>query len=287
MESNPEPEDPKDWMADHSPDPGDDLPVGTTTLFSPRKGAKMLKMVWRTRGGEGQARLFTAAFGLNAQTNAMHAQLVEARDHLRFILMEKDEDNILPALHLKDPNISVAVGSVLGRDGRQREIPGWDLQNWHREIHFRGTRGHVFYVHQKFLVVDPLGDDPLVFAGSANFSKDSLSNNDENMLLIRGDKRRREHLFHWSLIVCSDISCIARLQTPTSEAARWQMKIGSWRSMTAGWTSISGMAAIKASVAKCSNRGRQDCVRFSRYCTAQRIRLLFRAVCTICHPIGA
>ncbi|MCR5860034.1 phospholipase D-like domain-containing protein [Mesorhizobium sp. J428] len=189
LEGDTEPDDLKAWMATHSPDPGDDLPVGTTTLFSPRKGARMLKWYGARAAEADKPWLFTAAFGLNAKTNAMHTRLVEPRDHLRFILMEKDEDNILPALHEQDPNISVAVGSVLGRDGKQREIPGWDLQNWHREIHFRGTRGHVFYVHQKFLVVDPLGDDPLVFAGSANFSEGSLTGNDENMLLIRGDKR--------------------------------------------------------------------------------------------------
>src|SRR5262249_23276016 len=39
------------------------------------------------------------------------------------------------------------------------------------------------------LLIDPLSDDPLVCSGSANFSPDSLLQNDENMLLIRGDTR--------------------------------------------------------------------------------------------------
>jgi len=47
----------------------------------------------------------------------------------------------------------------------------------------------VFFVHTKFLLIDPLSDDPLVCSGSANFSPDSLLENDENMLLIRGDTR--------------------------------------------------------------------------------------------------
>ena len=37
------------------------------------------------------------------------------------------------------------------------------------------------------MVVDPLTDDPRIFTGSANFSPNSLTSNDENMLLIRGD----------------------------------------------------------------------------------------------------
>jgi phosphatidylserine/phosphatidylglycerophosphate/cardiolipin synthase-like enzyme len=39
------------------------------------------------------------------------------------------------------------------------------------------------------MLVDPLGDDPLVITGSANFSDASTKNNDENMLVIRGDRR--------------------------------------------------------------------------------------------------
>src|SRR5262249_52689626 len=49
--------------------------------------------------------------------------------------------------------------------------------------------GFVFFVHTKFLLIDPLSDDPLVCSGSANFSSNSLLQNDENMLLVRGDTR--------------------------------------------------------------------------------------------------
>jgi phosphatidylserine/phosphatidylglycerophosphate/cardiolipin synthase-like enzyme len=38
-------------------------------------------------------------------------------------------------------------------------------------------------------MIDPLSDDPLICTGSANFSRNSLQNNDENMVLIRGDTR--------------------------------------------------------------------------------------------------
>ena len=45
------------------------------------------------------------------------------------------------------------------------------------------------YIHTKFMLVDPLSDDPLVVTGSANFSRPSQRINDENMLIIRGDTR--------------------------------------------------------------------------------------------------
>ncbi len=56
------------------------------------------------------------------------------------------------------------------------------------EEHYRKF-GNIFFVHTKILMINPLSDDPLVFTGSANFSDDSLRNNDENMMLIRGDTR--------------------------------------------------------------------------------------------------
>jgi phosphatidylserine/phosphatidylglycerophosphate/cardiolipin synthase-like enzyme len=44
-------------------------------------------------------------------------------------------------------------------------------------------------IHAKTIVVDPWGDNPKVLIGSANFSKASCRDNDENAMLISGDKR--------------------------------------------------------------------------------------------------
>jgi phosphatidylserine/phosphatidylglycerophosphate/cardiolipin synthase-like enzyme len=48
---------------------------------------------------------------------------------------------------------------------------------------------HVKYVHSKFLLADPLSEEPVVVAGSANFSNPSTVSNDENMVLIKGNLR--------------------------------------------------------------------------------------------------
>lgn len=45
------------------------------------------------------------------------------------------------------------------------------------------------YIHDKSILVDPLGEDPIVVTGTANFSPPSQNANDENMLVIRGSKR--------------------------------------------------------------------------------------------------
>jgi phosphatidylserine/phosphatidylglycerophosphate/cardiolipin synthase-like enzyme len=187
LAGDPLPDDFKVWAGKNSPNPGDELKPGTTVVFSPRVGAKMLKWYGQRAAERKKPWFFTAAFGMNPVTNAMHQMLLQPQEHLRFVLMESDDDNVVPGFRKADPNIWFAIGSLLGRK-RRTDKNTLDLENWLVEQHHKST-GHVFYVHQKFFLIDPLGDDPLVFAGSANFSPASLSSNDENMLLIRGDRR--------------------------------------------------------------------------------------------------
>jgi len=187
LKKDPLPDEFKAWAAENSPSPGDELPRGTSVVFSPRVGAKMLNWYGQRAAERQRPWFFTAAFGMNPATNAMHKLLLQPQDHLRFVLMESDEKNVVPGFRAADPNIWFAIGSLLGRKERT-DKNALDLENWLVEQHHKST-GHVFYVHQKFILIDPLGDDPLVFAGSANFSPASLSSNDENMLLIRGDQR--------------------------------------------------------------------------------------------------
>jgi phosphatidylserine/phosphatidylglycerophosphate/cardiolipin synthase-like enzyme len=78
-----------------------------------------------------------------------------------------------------------------GKAVARRTIKDFGLVQWFlEEEHYRSkNEGFVFFVHTKFLLIDPLSDDPLVCSGSANFSSNSLLQNDENMLLIRGNTR--------------------------------------------------------------------------------------------------
>ena len=75
--------------------------------------------------------------------------------------------------------MQAAVGAVFDGDGP----PGW-----RREL-LNTVSTNVRYVHTKFMLIDPLGHDPVVVTGSANFSDASTTENDENMLVIRGDAR--------------------------------------------------------------------------------------------------
>jgi len=78
-----------------------------------------------------------------------------------------------------------------GKPTARRRIQEFELDKWFfkEELYRPKNDGFVFFIHTKFLLIDPLSDDPLVCSGSANFSDNSLTQNDENMLLVRGDTR--------------------------------------------------------------------------------------------------
>jgi hypothetical protein len=105
-------------------------------------------------------------------------QRVLSRDNdvLRYVVKDDplgDEESIG-----HDRDVIFAAGSYLGEGA---------LANFLRERSNPLNRNR--YIHNKFMLVDPLSEDPLVVTGSANFSKPSQRTNDENMLVIRGNKR--------------------------------------------------------------------------------------------------
>ncbi|WP_374954904.1 phospholipase D-like domain-containing protein [Paraburkholderia sp. BL21I4N1] len=63
------------------------------------------------------------------------------------------------------------------------------FDRWLKERDGLAPGEHVRWVHTKFMLVDPLSDDPIVITGSANFSDASIETNHENMLVIRGNTR--------------------------------------------------------------------------------------------------
>jgi phosphatidylserine/phosphatidylglycerophosphate/cardiolipin synthase-like enzyme len=130
------------------------------------------------------------------------AALGQKRDALRFVILED-----IPTPEVKDAEtrnrgkLAFSNGAILGKSfikfkrgvggAKVAPIPNSGLDRWFvdEELARPTNKGHVFFVHAKVLLIDPLSDDPLICSGSANFSKNSLTANDENMLLIRGNTR--------------------------------------------------------------------------------------------------
>lgn len=105
------------------------------------------------------------------------------KDHtfLRFLLFESPTQAKKSKAKSNDTNLKVTAGAVY--KGKEK--------NWIKEVTSKTVAGsqHVLYVHNKFFIIDPLTDHPIVLTGSANFSNNSIRNNDENSILIKGDPR--------------------------------------------------------------------------------------------------
>lgn len=168
-----------------------EIPAGITPIFSPRGGSAVLQMYAQMNDEAKDLSCITLAFGINKEFKNLLKDNT-GLSHLAFLLLEKEDK---PNPRAKDPfvpinarnNVYKAWGSYL-RDA---------LYQWTRETNNRALKlnTHVSYIHSKFLLVDPLGSDPIVVTGSANFSSASTNDNDENMIVIRGSRRTADIYF--------------------------------------------------------------------------------------------
>ena len=189
-----------------SPNPPNLVDPGTTLLFSPRPSSKMLDWYGSRVRDAATASMFTGAFSVD---EAILTPMAEPGASMRFILLEQPPTDAIKAAQEANPaDLQFSYGAILGkqkmqveerqgRDARGRKvtkivpIPHFEIESWflEEELERQSGQGFVFFIHTKFLLIDALSDDPLVCTGSANFSKPSLTANDENMMLIRGDTR--------------------------------------------------------------------------------------------------
>jgi phosphatidylserine/phosphatidylglycerophosphate/cardiolipin synthase-like enzyme len=154
----------------------------TTPVFSPQLDASGLE--WYAQLANKPKPLFmTFAFGMND----LFADVYRRDDGvIRYALMEKkgsgqtakEQAKVIDSLR-KLPNVVVAVGDSVDEDNT--------FECWLAERTKIVNEAHVRFVHTKYMLIDPLGDDPVVVVGSANFSEASSDTNDENMLVIKGN----------------------------------------------------------------------------------------------------
>ncbi len=167
------------------PDNWRDIAPGITAVFSPRRGLGVLEMYARMMDEATDLACVTLAFGINKQFKAL-LQDNTPNNALAFVLLEKaDKPNPSSTQPFVNINASNNVYKAWGSFLKQ------PLYRWAKETSARrlGLNTHVSFIHSKFLLMDPLGDDPIVVTGSANFSEPSTNANDENMLLVRGNLR--------------------------------------------------------------------------------------------------
>jgi phosphatidylserine/phosphatidylglycerophosphate/cardiolipin synthase-like enzyme len=153
------------------------------TVFSPRHGVKALQWYAKLMDGASSSVFLTAAFGVSKQLQAIFA---EDKPYLRYLLLDNRNgkvDTVARGIEKADSDNQVVSGGFIGK-GKGED--GW--RQWVKES-LTGLNNHVQFIHTKYMLIDPLSEDPIVITGSANFSESSTSGNDENMLVIRGDTR--------------------------------------------------------------------------------------------------
>ncbi len=167
--------------------PDDPFAKQITSIFSPRDSLEALDWYAEQAKGANDALFMTFAFGMNQRFQDAYRT---GNAKLRYALMEAmsgptrtkeqkaaNEAAIIKLRKMKENKF--AIGSRLGTGA---------FNHWLVE-QLPGLNVHVRYLHTKYMLVDPLGANPLVVSGSANFSEASTTDNDENMLIIRGNSR--------------------------------------------------------------------------------------------------
>ena len=159
-------------------------------VFSPRP-AGVLEAYRDQMQGAADAGFLTAAFGVS---EVMAQAFTGASNTLRMVLAENAGRDPAAKARMKaiedDPDNIVAMGNYLSEKALAAQGGGLPLDQWFlREERHRKT-GNIFFIHTKFMLVDPFGAGAFLASGSANFSDASVTDNDENMLILKGDAAR-------------------------------------------------------------------------------------------------
>jgi phosphatidylserine/phosphatidylglycerophosphate/cardiolipin synthase-like enzyme len=202
LSTDPATKDIRRWNVETQPDlEGAPPPDSITPIFSPRPTLGMLEWYADRLASAKSSVHFTAAFGVSQE---LAGKLMEKRPldgddpFLRYIMLESKPS---PQASKKRKDDARAKGREAPLDyydfapvANNRIAWGALTRSRRDEQHLleeslSGLDTHVEYLHTKYMIVDPLTDDPLVITGSANFSDASTRSNDENMLVIRGNTR--------------------------------------------------------------------------------------------------
>lgn len=170
-----------------SPLPNIPISKGTAVLFSPRKNLDALNFYANLAMSAKSGLFMTFAFGMNEifkdvfrnSTAPIRLALLDkkTRPMKAGAARDAEEQSIQDLRNL--PENVFAIGEFI----KTNNFDGWVKEG------LTGLNSNVKYIHNKFMLVDPLSNDPIVVAGSANFSEASTTKNDENMLVIRGEPK--------------------------------------------------------------------------------------------------
>lgn len=184
LKDDPSAENLKDWAETDNALPPRDESDALTPIFSPHHGRGVFDW-WIELANSPKPLFMTFPFGIVKDFRPVF----DKNDGvLRFAMLDKYVNGGNAASRAaaiaeierirRLPNVGMALGNNIFVD--------W-IDGWHQEGNGIGV--NVNWIHTKFMLIDPLGNAPLTLTGSANFSEASVSTNDENMVVIRGNQR--------------------------------------------------------------------------------------------------
>ncbi|NRR33946.1 hypothetical protein HSX11_27570 [Oxalobacteraceae bacterium] len=157
-------------------------PDDCTPVFSPRQQRDALDRYVQSMENSA-AVLVTLAFSIDDKLGQM---LKAESSGLRYVLMDGIKGN-----KKQVEKIAQTVREIRATEAGRVAIGAYLRSNALDQFLLERSNAmakHVQFIHTKFMLVDPLGESPLVISGSANFSQASSTQNDENMLVIAGDR---------------------------------------------------------------------------------------------------
>ena len=152
-----------------------EIPKGTSVFFSPRKKKDMLQTYADLIKAADEMVCCIYPFNIDKRFQAIFK---EDKKYIRYILL--DEHKGYNTFHTDDKDVEVTAGSYI-----KSEVDQWVSETNAGKI----IKSGVDYLHNKIILVDPLGETPIIISGSANYSENSVTLNDENTLVIKGDDR--------------------------------------------------------------------------------------------------
>jgi hypothetical protein len=148
------------------------IPAGMQLFFSPITGDAMLQAAVALIQAARAVVLISCPFGMDASISTAIGQL--APEVLVYGLLNTNQAG----------DLRVFAGDV--HQTQEFVVPEW-IKALNGAAYDAST-GQGNRVHVKSLIIDPWGEHPQMLIGSANFSDESVNLNDENALLIDGDR---------------------------------------------------------------------------------------------------
>ncbi|NTU94379.1 MAG: hypothetical protein HGA56_10235 [Chlorobiaceae bacterium] len=216
-----------DLKTEPTPEPDAKPPADRMlTLFSPRDEKETLKTLkWYAdlMGSAQHLLCMTFAFGLHP----LFAGVLERPGStLRYSVFDKSLDAAEESRIEQTGNNIIAAGAKLEKGDLECFI-GEKLTGFNKNQ----------YIHDKFMLVDPLGNDPVVVTGTANFSDSSQCSNDENMIVIRGDHRVADIYFGEFMRIFDHLYARYMVEKMKSEKKKENPDAGFLKEKTGEWLS--------------------------------------------------